>query len=132
MAEVFMVVIVLIMSTIIFVWVTPVFNGNMTNNNNQYAYLESFKTVQGSYVFNSNVGSEPTRDPPNGPWTPNTQCTTSINTPFTGNILVPAGATCVITAKITGNVYVNPGASLTVNNTSITGTLIGNYPEHVT
>ena len=129
-----MVLVVVIMSSIIYIWATPALSQNLTNNNNQYAYLESFNTVQGSYVFSSNVGTEPTRAPPNGPWTPNQQCTVNspIASPHSGNILVPANAVCTITAAVIGNVYVSPGASLTINAATITGTLIGNFPEQVT
>ncbi len=126
LAETLMIVIIIVMSSIIFVWVVPVFTGNTIHDNGQAAYLESFKTTQGNFIYSNQLGTEATRTSP-GPWTPNTLCTSSITASFTGNLLVPAGASCTITAQVTGNVFVQTHGTLIVNNTSITGGLVGNY-----
>src|SRR5438309_11949972 len=47
MAEVMMVVIVIIMSTIIFVWVVPTFTSQTGQHNAEAAYSEKFTTVRG-------------------------------------------------------------------------------------
>jgi hypothetical protein len=122
-----MVLIIIILSTMIYIWVGPVFTGASNNgDNSQAAYLESFTLTQGSYIYSSQVGTEATRTAPS-PWTPNTLCTGPINTPFTGNLLVPAGATCTVTAKVTGNIYAQSLATLIVNSTTVTGQIVGNY-----
>ncbi len=122
-----MVVIIIVMSTIIFVWVVPVFTGNTIHDNGQAAYLESFKTTQGSFIYSNQLGTEDTRTSP-GPPTSNIQsCPPNITGPVSKNIIVPAKASCTITAPVTGNVFVQTGATLIVNNTSITGGLVGNY-----
>ncbi len=130
MAEALMVVIIIVMSTIIFVWVVPVFTGGTIKDNSQSAYLESFKTTQGSFIYSNQLGTEATRTSP-GPWPSSVSCPPNITTPVTENVLVPANASCTITAKITGNVFVQHGGTLIVNNTSITGGLVGNYSAFV-
>ncbi len=130
MAEALMVVIIIVLSTIVMVWVVPVFTLNTTHDNGQLAYLESFATTQGNFVYSSQVGTEDTRSS-SGPWTPNSQCTSAISSPFTGNLVVPARASCVISAKVTGNVFVQNGATLIVNGTSIAGSIVGNYSARV-
>ncbi len=126
MAEALMVVIIIVMSTIIFVWVVPVFTGSTIKDNSQAAYLESFKTTQGNFIYSNQLGTEPTRTSP-GPWPSSVSCPPNITTPVTENVLVPAKASCTIIAQVTGNVFVQNGGSLIVNNTSIIGGIVGNY-----
>ncbi len=105
---------------------------NLGGDNSQARYLESFKTTQGDYVFTTQVQDEVVRTS-SGPWSPNTQCTSSspVTLPHVGNILVPANGVCTISAQVTGNVYISQGASLTINRTSVTGTVNGNFSLQV-
>jgi hypothetical protein len=131
-AEVLMVVIVIIMSTIIYVWVVPAFTSQTGSDNTGAAYSEKFKTIQGSYA--SFVQSIPeTVDNSPGPDTPYTTCTSSspITSPTSANIFVPIGGVCVITAQV-GNVFVSSGANLTVIGATIHGDLTANYSASLT
>src|SRR5438128_12695681 len=47
----------------------------------------------------------------------------SIPSPYTGNVLVPANGVCLITGTVNGNVYVYSGGNLTVIGGTINGGL---------
>jgi hypothetical protein len=59
------------------------------------------------------------------------QCTSSITSPTSSNILVPSNAVCIITANV-GNVYVSSGANLTVIGATINGQLMSESASSVT
>lgn len=131
-AEAMMVVIVILMSTIIFVWVVPAFTTNTTSDNAGAAYAEKFQTVQGSYASFVQSIPEPVRTSP-GPFTPYQTCSQSspVNSATSNNIFVPMGAVCVLTVSV-GNVFVSSSANLTVVGGTIIGQLIGNYSSTIT
>ncbi len=131
-AEALMVLIIILMSTIVFVMVVPIFTQNMGQDNSRNAYFESFSTVRGNFASYAPSQTETPRTSP-GPWTPNRQCTSSspVNTPYTGNILVPVNGICTISATVNGNVFVSSGANLTVVSATITGALNGNFSAGV-
>jgi hypothetical protein len=56
-----------------------------------------------------------------------TNCTSTLTTVPSGNVIVPTGATCTLDgATVDGNVIVETDATLTVNGGSITGNVQGN------
>jgi hypothetical protein len=54
-----------------------------------------------------------------------TICDGSLFGPVSGNVVVPAGAGCTMSATVTGNVTLEEGAGLLSNDTTIGGNLIG-------
>jgi len=116
-AEVLMVLIVIIMSTMIFFWVIPTFMGAQTTDTSNYAYREHFQTLTGSFA--TFVQSIPEHvDPSPGPVTPYTTCNGSISSPTASNIFVPVNGVCKITANV-GAIYVSSGGNLTVTGATI-------------
>jgi len=137
MAEVLMVVIVIIMSTIIFVWVVPTFTSQTGQDNAGAAYSEKFTTVRGQFA--TYVSSIPETVTPCwasasglgcSPSNPFVICNGSITSPYSGNVLVPINGVCLITASV-GNVYVSTNANLTVIGATINGGLVANYSTSV-
>jgi hypothetical protein len=131
-AEALMVVIVIVMSTILIVWVVPVFSTNTTHDNAGAAYSEKFETVQGQFATYVQSTPEPVRNSPSPP-TPYTTCTSPspITSPTSANIFVPANGVCIITAASVGSVFVSQYASLTVTGATINGDLNGNYSSSI-
>src|SRR2546427_4094539 len=135
MAEVMMVVIVIIMSTIIFVWVVPTFTSQTGQDNAGAAYSEKFTTVRGQFATFVQSDPEPV-DPctasPIGcsPSNPFVTCNGSITSPYSGDVIVPINGACVITKSV-HNVFVMTGANLTVIGATINGDLIGNYSQSI-
>ncbi len=131
-AEVFMVLITILLSMTVFIWVVPVFQNTTGADNGKAAYVESFSTLGGSFALGTRVQDEVIRLSP-AAWTPNTVCNAAnpVNSPRSGNVYVPVGATCMITAQVTGNVFADSGSTLTVSGTTITGTLNGNYSSYI-
>ena len=136
-AEVLMVVIVIIMSTIVYVWVVPTFTSQTGHDNAGAAYSEKFNTVRGQFAtyaasipetvtLCSDSASGLGCSPPN----PFVTCNGSIASPYSGNVIVPVNGVCVITANV-GSVYVETNANLTVIGATINGGLVGNYSESI-
>src|SRR2546425_9592879 len=138
MAEVLMVVIVIIMSTIIFVWVVPTFTSQTGQDNAGAAYSEKFTTVRGQFAtFVQSIPEtvDPCTASPIGcsPSSPFVTCTGSITSPYSGDVIVPINGACMITAPASvHNVFVMTGANLTVVGATINGDLIGNYSQSIT
>src|SRR5947209_106351 len=138
MAEVMMVVIVIIMSTIIFVWVVPTFTSQTGQDNAGAAYSEKFTTVRGQFAtFVQSIPEtvDPCTASPIGcsPSSPFVTCTGSITSPYSGDVIVPINGACTITAPASvHNVFVMTGANLTVVGATINGDLIGNYSQSIT
>src|SRR3989442_14327966 len=113
-AEVMMVLIVILMSTIIYIWVVPAFTSQASQDNAGAAYAEKFETVWAQFA--NNAVSSPETVAPCGSQDTNVGCSPSsyltcggsINSTYTGNVLVPAHRSCLITASATvdRNVYV--------------------------
>jgi hypothetical protein len=130
-AEVMMVLIVILMSTIIYVWVVPAFTSQTSQDNAGAAYAEKFETVWAQFA--NNAVSSPEIVAPCGSQDTNVGCSPSsyltcggsITSAYTGNVLVPANGVCLITATATvnGNVYVYSGGNLTVIGGTINGGL---------
>jgi hypothetical protein len=137
-AEVLMIVIVIIMSTIIYVWVVPTFTSQTGQDNAGAAYSEKFKTIRGQFA--TYVSSIPETVTPcwasssglgcSAP-APFVTCNGSITSPYSGNVQVPINGVCVITASV-GAVYVSTGGNLTVIGTTINGGLVANYSSSIT
>ncbi len=132
-----MVVIVIIMSTIVYVWVVPTFTSQTGHDNAVAAYSEKFNTVRGQFAtyaasipetvtLCSDSASGLGCSPPN----PFVTCNGSIASPYSGNVIVPVNGVCVITANV-GSVYVETNANLTVIGATINGGLVGNYSESI-
>src|SRR5438552_3927769 len=120
-AEVMMVLIVILMSTIIYVWVVPAFTSQASQDNAGAAYSEKFETVRAQFATYVQSIPETVTDcnaassglgctAPN----PFVTCNGSITSPTASNVQVPVNGVCVITASSVGNVYVSNGANLTV------------------
>src|SRR5215831_20624399 len=101
-----MLLIVIIMSSIVFVWVVPYFQSQATTDNSTAAYAEKFQTVWGNFatfapsipetvtqcdnVAGNNICPLPT---------PKTTCSDAIiSSSTTNNIYVPPFKSCKITA----------------------------------
>lgn len=136
-----MVLIVIILSSIVYVWVLPTFTSAEVQGNSGSQYAERFQTLWGNFAtfapsipetvytctdFVSYANVPSGMCPVSSPIT----CTTSITAATTSNIYVPAGQSCVIKASV-GYVFAQTGSNLTVLNTTIKG-LIGNSSASVT
>jgi FlaG/FlaF family flagellin (archaellin) len=137
-AEVMMVLIVILMSTIIYVWVVPAFTSQASQDNAGAAYAEKFETVRAQFATyvvsipetvaacgsqDGNVGCSP------GSYL---TCGGSITSPYSGDVLVPANGVCLITSTVNGNVYVYSGGNLTVIGGTINGGLEANSASVIT
>jgi hypothetical protein len=138
-AEVMMVLIVILMSTIIYVWVVPAFTSQAGKDNAGAAYSEKFTTVRAqfaTYVVSipETVAACGSQDwsvgcAPGGSYL---TCGGSITSPYSGDVLVPANGACLITSTVNGNVYVSTGANLTVVGGTINGGLEVDHASVVT
>src|SRR5467141_2090534 len=138
-AEVMMVLIVILMSTIIYIWVVPAFTSQASQDNAGAAYAEKFTTVRAQFA--TYVVSIPETVAACGSQDTNVGCSpgsyltcngTSITSPYTGNVLVPVNGVCVITSTVNGNVYVYSGGNLTVTGGTIHGGLEADSASSVT
>jgi len=136
-AEVLMVVIVIIMSTIVYVWAIPTFTSQTGHDNAGAAYSEKFNTIRGQFA--TYAASIPETVTPCwasasglgcSPSNPFVTCNGSISSPYAGNVIVPINGVCTITASV-GSVYVETNANLTVIGATINGGLVGNYSESI-
>jgi hypothetical protein len=138
LAEVLMVVIVIVMSTIVYVWVVPAFTSQTSYDNAGAAYSEKFNTVRGQFAtFVQRIPEtiDPCTASPVGcsPSSPFVTCNGSITSSYSGDVIVPINGVCVITASASvHNVFVMTGANLTVVSATINGDLIGNYSQSIT
>src|SRR5689334_7019407 len=110
-----MIAIVIVLSTIVFIWVVPVISTNTSGQDNTgAAYYEKFGTLQGQYATFVQSTPEDVRISPS-PQTPYVTCSASspITSSTSSNIFIPRGAVCVITVSV-GNVFVSTDANLTV------------------
>jgi len=133
-----MVLIVILMSTIIYIWVVPAFTSQTSQDNAGAAYAEKFETVRAqfaTYVVSipetvANCGSQ---DGSVG-CSPSSYltCGGSVTSPYSGNVVVPVNGVCLITSTVNGNVYVSTGSNLTVVGGTINGGLEANYSSVVT
>ncbi len=118
-AELLMLMIVVIMSVIVFAFYSGVFGALLTGVS---LHPENFTVVNAgapSGVLNAS-SVQPTGSNPNSFPGGLTNCTGTI-TGTSGNLLVPAGASCTIIGATVQSVYVNYGASLTLNGANAQG-----------
>jgi len=129
-AEVMMVLIVILLSAIVYVWVVPAFTSQASKDNAGAAYAEKFETVRAQFA--NNAVSSPETVVTCGSQDGSVGCSpgsyltcngSSIPSPYTGNVLVPANGVCLITGTVNGNVYVYSGGNLTVIGGTINGGL---------
>ena len=121
-AEVLMLLIIIIMSSIVFIWVVPTFQSSEVGGNSGATYSEKFSTLWGNFAtFAASIPESVTQFNPD-PWSKDNTCNGTINSAFAGNVYVPVNGNCVITATV-GNVYVDTGGNLTVIGTTINGGL---------
>ena len=134
-----MVLIVILMSTIIYIWVVPAFTSQASQDNAGAAYAEKFTTVRAQFA--TYVVSIPETVAACGSQDTNVGCSpgsyltcngSSITSPYTGNVLVPVNGVCVITSTVNGNVYVYSGGNLTVTGGTIHGGLEADSASSVT
>lgn len=133
-AEVLMLLIVIILSSIVFIWVVPAFQSSQVSGNSGAAYSEKFQTLWGQFATFANSIPESVNQYTTDQWSMDSTCPGGlISSPISGNVYVMPNAACTITASV-GNVYVANGASLTVvgPNGQINGGLIGNYSASIT
>ena len=131
-AEAIMIAIVIVLSSIVFIWVVPVLQTNTSGQDNTgAAYSERFQTLQGQYATFVQSTPESVRTSPQPPSSYQT-CTSSspITSSNPSNIYVPPYASCVITASV-GNVFVDTGASLNVTGGTINRDIDANYSASV-
>ncbi len=136
-AEVLMLLIVIILSSMVFIWAVPTFQFNTGQDNSGAAYAEKFSTLWGNFATFAPSTAEAVDKctgipasglcPPSSPVT----CTGSITVATTSNIIVPVNGVCVITANV-GSVFASTGSNLTVVGATINGGLVGNYSASVT
>jgi hypothetical protein len=132
-AEAIMIAIVIVLSTIVFIWVVPVIQTNTSGQDNTgAAYYEKFGTLQGQYATFVQSTPETVRTSPS-PQTPYVTCSASspITSSTSSNIFVPPDAVCVITVSV-GNVFVSPNANLTVVGGTVNRDIDANYSASVT
>ena len=132
-----MLLIVIMMSSIVFIWVVPTFQSNTGHDNSNAAYAEKFSTLWGNFAtFAPSIPESVTACtglpasglcPPSSPVT----CNGSISTATSANIVVPVNGVCLITANV-GSVLAKMGSNLTVIGATINGGLVGNYSDSVT
>jgi FlaG/FlaF family flagellin (archaellin) len=130
-AEVMMVLIVILMSTIIYVWVVPAFTSQASQDNAGAAYAEKFETVRAQFATYAvsipetvaACGSQDYHVSGCAPGGSYTTCNGSITSPTSGDVLVPVNGVCLITSTVNGYVYVSNGANLTVIGGTINGGL---------
>ncbi len=115
-----MVLVVIIMSTTIYFWVTPTFLSARTTDTSNVAYQEHFQTISGSFAsFVSSIPENVLSSP--GRISPYTTCNgVTISSPTANNIYVPVNGVCRITANV-GGVYVDQNGNLTVTGATING-----------
>src|SRR5438552_4979413 len=129
-AEVMMVLIVILLSAIVYVWVVPAFTSQASKDNAGAAYAEKFETVRAQFA--NNAVSSPETVVTCGSQDASVGCSpgsyltcngSSIPSPYTGNVLVPANGVWLITGMVNGNVYLYSGGNLTVIGGTINGGL---------
>ncbi len=126
-----MVLIVILMSTIIYIWVVPAFTSQTNQDNAGAAYAEKFETVWAQFANNAvsspeTVAACGSQDTNVGcsPGSSYTTCNGSITSSTPGDVFVPVNGVCLITTTtVNGNVYVSNGANLTVIGGIINGGL---------
>jgi len=137
-AEVLMLLIVIVLSSIVFIWAVPTFQSNTGQDNSGAAYAEKFSTLWGNFAtfapsnpedVDSCIGTPlgSSLCPPSSAVT----CTGSIAVATTATIIVPANGVCLITANV-GSVFATTGSNLTVIGAKIGGSLEANYSASVT
>lgn len=131
-AEAIMVVIVIILSTLVFVWGIPALQSNTTQDNAGAGYSEKFQTMAGQFATFVQSIPEGVRTSPS-PRTPYQTCTASspITSSTASNIFVPPDQVCVITVSV-GNIFVSAGANLTVVGGIVNRDIDANYSSSVT
>ena len=132
-AEAIMIAIVIVLSTIVFIWVVPALQTNISGQDKTgAAYYEKFGTLQGQYATFVQSTPETVRTSP-GPYTPYVTCTalTPVLLPTSANIFVPSNGVCTLAVNV-GNVFVSTNATLTVLGSTINGQLTGNYSSSIT
>lgn len=115
LAELFMVIIVLILSTIVFVFYSGVFSALLVGVS---LHAEDFTIVSAGAPASGFVNASAVKPTPGGNphfGTNYPTCTGTINGGTAGNLYVPPGASCTINSATVQSVYVNYGASLTIN-----------------
>src|SRR2546428_10565256 len=120
-AEVMMVLIVILLSTIVYVWVVPAFTSQASKDNAGAAYSEKFTTVRAQFA--TYAVSSPETVAACGSQDTNVGCSpgsyftcngSSITSPHTRNVLVPVNGAFLITSTVNGNGYVYSGGHLPV------------------
>ena len=132
-AEAIMIAIVIVLSTIVFIWVVPALQTNISGQDKTgAAYYEKFSTLQGQYATFVQSTPETVRTSPD-PYTPYVTCTalTPILLPTSANIFVPSNGVCTLAVNV-GNVFVSTNATLTVLGSTINGQLTGNFSSSIT
>ncbi len=133
-----MLLIIVIMSSIVFIWVVPTFQSSQVGGNSGAQYSEKFSTLWGNFATFAPSIPEPVTTcnnipasglcPPSNP----TVCNgITITVATSSNIVVPVNGVCVIEANV-GNVFASTGANLTVIGWTINGGLVANYSASVT
>jgi len=125
-----MVLVVIIMSTTIYFWVIPTFQGAQTTDTSNLAYQEHFETITGSFATFVQSIPETVQASP-GPFGSATTCNGTISTATSSNIYVPVNGVCTITANV-GNVYVDSGGNLTVTGATINSKLFSDNAKAIT
>ncbi len=133
-----MLLIIVIMSSIVFIWVVPTFQSSQVGGNSGAQYSEKFSTLWGNFATFAPRTPESitTCDnipayglcPPSSP----TPCNgITITAATSNNIIVPANGVCVIKANV-GSVFATTGSNLTIIGAKVTGGLVANYSASVT
>ena len=133
-----MLLIVIVMSSIVFVWVVPAFSSNTGSDNSGAAYGEKFQTIWGNFAtFAPSIPETVTSCtnvaasglcPIQNPYV---TCNGSITTATTSNVYVPVNGQCLITANV-GNILAQQGSNLTIIGATVNGGIVANYSAIVT
>ena len=141
-----MLLIVIIMSSIVFIWVVPTFQSSTVGGNANAVYSEKFSTLWGNFAtFAPSIPETVTTCtnlatynglsalcPIHSPYTTCKDPSSFVTASTTNNIYVPPNGVCVITAASVGNVLATTGSNLTVIGTIINGGLVANYSRSIT
>ncbi len=125
-----MVVIVISMSVIVFAFYGPVFSALLRGGG---IAPEDFTIIQASGQLTSLNGFG-TPGPRPITFAGSYTCTrlSPVNSPVTGNVIVPAGEKCTVSAPVTGSIGVNFSGTLIVQGTSVSGSIVDDRAAAIT
>ena len=142
-AEVLMLLIVIIMSSIVFIWAIPTFQSSQVGGNSVATYSEKFSTLWGNFASFAPSIPESLRACSDAQYYGMNGCTPSgsyiscppnspITVATTSAILVPSNGVCLIEANV-GGVYVqSAGSNVTIIGPATIHGIVADDPKSIT